>query len=315
MEQLLVDAKQFVEQSKEAVKKAEILLSKIKINDGKLELDALVPDENIEDLIELIHENPLILKAVQDSLKPKQTMFVKFLQVYTGATTETLHKVYGAIMGIAGFKICALTANALMPSTICAVLPTGYWAIPAISVIGAAGYMVHKYMPIPTTFFETAISKSIHALSKIAPYIGIGLAESVQATQKQFNLELIQPMARDLLRSITVRQKTLLSQKNILVLAYLFPEVLIHEIKFLNALNEEQIKIIYNLFEARAQHRKSEKFEAFARTVSVDQVSLLKPSNKLLLGLFNPQVIHAAENAEFLKTLTNQQAELLLGAL
>lgn len=315
MEKILTDAKKIIKISKQVTEKVEAVINTIKIVDDKIVIDELVSDPDIELCIDYIHDNPTILQALQGSLRPKPNMLAKAVQLYTGISTAGLHKLQGAILGIAGYKIVALTANALMPSTVCSILPTGYMAVAAVSAIGCAGYLVYKYMPVPTTIFETAVSKSVHLASKIAPYIGIGLAGSLQAVQAQNNHAIVQPMARDLIKTITAKQKELLSQKNILLLAYLFPELLLQEIKFLDALSEHQIDLMYNLFDTRAPDKKNKFFEQFVQALTPDQVKIIKPNNKLLLALFNPAILHLSQNKLFLESLTDKQSELLAAAL
>jgi hypothetical protein len=310
------ELKEFVQMSKDTIQQLDTFLSKIKIINDEIKF---TPDENedyeclFEWLIKHLNTNKNILNLINGACKPKPSRCAQLTAWYTKIPTATLNKIQGAIMGIAGLKALTLATNALMPATICSILPTGSLAVGAISSLGLVAYGVYKYMPIPNQFWESALHKVTHVAIKAAPYLGIGLASSIKAAQQIHENKDIRDLYLELYTTLTEQQKKLLSQKHLLVIALFNPAILIDEIAFLNALTHDQITLISALFELCVPDRKNLLFDAFAKTLTNKQIELLnKPTNKILLGLFNPLFLQAAENSDFIKSLTaDQQAQFL----
>lgn len=253
-------------------------------------IDTLLIDAFPEKISAFLAKYPMVLEVLKEAQETRQEKIskkVQLLETITARPIENLHKSKEIICAIA-----YLTLGFMLHSTITGdITITKYVTTMVIILVIIALTKTVIALKLPETPQEIGAMKLVNAglqLMPALPTINKILKITEQSLDYTVNLTALDAYKK-LLDSLQPNQKIFIKNYK-LIQALIDPEILIHEMKLLKVLTNEQMCDLYTYLQASGIALSSH-FTTFKQMLRAEQQIISEPVNRFLIAQYNPLVL------------------------
>lgn len=272
-------------------------------------IDDLLVNTLPAEISAFLSKYPLVLEALKEAREAdakSRSLKVKLVDYITGLPNHVLHQRKGFALGIITCCLGFVSYNALQPNTLCEIAPQGvYPALLAVASLYAAP-KIFNVIKLPTNGLEALTMKLINLGLKIMPWAPV-VHKVLEKREVQLNHAVTVESLdyyKQLIDSLKVEQKTLLSKSWMLLRIQVNPRALLGELTFLDSLDNDQMYYAYQflLLSGTKPHKD---FETLKASLNAEQTAAIQPENRELLAEYNPLIF--CFNTKFMDLLDEDQ--------